>query len=274
MSDAADPMIDRSTDTVGGTDTVSEERRLSDSRSSESGPRRARDLATVRKLGRYELKRLLGRGGFGEVWLGLDIRLGRDVAIKLPLFSRADEKRTRRFLSEAKASAALRHPNIIAVYDAGEIDGSLYLATEFADGRVLSEVNDGKALPERQAAQIVAALADALEYAHAANIIHRDLKPHNVILDPQGEPQLLDFGLAKRLDDASQTIDGSVLGTPAYMSPEQARGSIQQVGKLSDQYSLGVILFRLIAGRTPFEGPPAVILQQVNINLLRLDILF
>jgi hypothetical protein len=218
----------------------------------------------ARTVGRYELRRILGRGAFGEVWFAFDTHLRRDVAIKLPLFPSSDQKRVRRFLSEAKAAAGLRHPNIVAVYDFGNLDGQLYLATEYAEGEPLSTYREGKALPQDLAAEIVLKLAEALAFAHEANVIHRDLKPHNVVIDSQGEPQLLDFGLAKRLDDnASHTIDGSVLGTPAYMSPEQARGDIKQIGPHSDQYSLGVILYRLLSGRTPFEGPPTVVLQQV-----------
>jgi len=217
-----------------------------------------------RQLGRFTLTRKLGFGAFGEVWMADDKRLDRIVAIKLPRFAANDVKRSRRFIAEAKAAAALRHPNIVPIFDAGQIGDQLFIATEYISGIPLSEVNEGGPSPIRWAVTMIAKLADALHYAHSQNIVHRDIKPDNVIVDRQGEPQLLDFGLAKKLDDsAAHTIDGTVLGTPAYMSPEQARGDIANVGPASDQFSLGVAMYRLLAGRTPFTGPPVAILQQI-----------
>ena len=178
------------------------------------------DKTPHRQVGRFTLTRKLGFGAFGEVWMADDKRLDRVVAIKLPRFAANDVKRGRRFVAEAKAAAALRHPNIVPIFDAGQIGDQLFIATEYVSGIPLSEVNQGGPAPIRWAATMIAKLADAVHYAHSQNIVHRDIKPDNVIVDRQGEPQLLDFGLAKKLDDsAAQTIDGTVLGTPAYMSP-------------------------------------------------------
>ncbi|WP_218933124.1 serine/threonine protein kinase [Roseimaritima multifibrata] len=216
-------------------------------------------------IGRYLLKEKLGEGGFGEVWRASDQSLHREVAIKIPRFQQNDIKRQRRFAAEAKASAGLRHPNIVPIFDADEVNGQAYIATEFVRGIPLSKVNENRPAPMTWTIEVIAKLADALHYSHEQAIVHRDIKPDNVLIDRGGEPQLLDFGLAKNIeDDGSQTIDGTVLGTPAYMAPEQARGEIQQIGPQSDQYSLGVVMFRLLTGRTPFTGSPMVVLQQIN----------
>ncbi len=217
-----------------------------------------------REIGRFVLSRKLGEGGFGEVWLATDTTLDRKVAIKLPRFRDDDLKRQRRFVAEAKASASLRHPNIVPIFDAGEVDGCHYIATDYVRGTPLAKINANRPAPVIWSVGIVRKLAEAVHYAHQESIVHRDIKPDNVLVDRHGEPQLLDFGLAKNLDDdGSHTIDGTVLGTPAYMAPEQARGEVDRIGPPSDQYSLGVVLFRLLVGETPFRGSPMSVLQQV-----------
>ncbi len=210
-----------------------------------------------RELGRFQLQAELGRGAFGVVYRAIDPQLVRTVALKLPNFSEFEsERQAARFLREARAAANLHHPNIVAVYDAGCIDSQHYIASAFIDGSTLRHVirNRGKPSPT-SAAKLVAKLADALGYAHSAGVIHRDIKPENILIDSQGTPFIADFGLA-RLDatDNLQTREGTLLGTPAYMSPEQAQGKSQSIDGRADIWSLGVILYELLAGERPFQG--------------------
>ncbi|MCA9062889.1 MAG: protein kinase, partial [Planctomycetaceae bacterium] len=226
--------------------------------------REAASEPTLEKLGRFEVKQLLGEGGFGRVYRAYDPQLDRYVALKVPTFSVTDRSRVKRFLTEAKAAAQLRHPNIVPTFDSGQAADKLYIASQFISGQsLIDRIKDGK-VKVRDAARWVAKIADAVQYAHEQGIVHRDIKPHNVMLDEKGEPQLMDFGLAKRLsEDSAMTVDGSLMGTPAYMSPEQARGDHANVGPLSDQYSVGVILYELLTGRKPFSGSPHTVITQV-----------
>lgn len=215
------------------------------------------------KLGRFELHEVLGRGGFGVVYRASDRLLDRHVALKIPLFATTERGKAQRFLNEAKAAARLRHPNIVAVYEGGEVDGRLYLAAEYVKGETLAQRMKNSRPSLAQAVAWVKDLAGALAYAHAQGIVHRDIKPHNVMIGANGRPQIMDFGLARRLDDDSKmTREGALLGTPAYMAPEQARGEIEKVGPHSDQYSLGAVLYELITGQKPFDGPPAVVIAK------------
>lgn len=216
-------------------------------------------------VGRFELREELGRGGFGQVYRAYDPILERDVALKLPRFTTGDEAQRRRFVLEAKAAARLKHPHIVGVFESGEVDGQPYIVSEFVPGETLGQRLKRERPSLTQAVIWVRALADALGYAHCEGIVHRDIKPENIMLGVQDRPQIMDFGLAKRMhDDSSLTAEGSVLGTPAYMSPEQARGELDQVGPASDQYSVGATLYRLLTGQCPFDGPPHAVIGAVT----------
>jgi predicted Ser/Thr protein kinase len=222
-------------------------------------------------LGRYQLLKLLGRGGMGLVYLARDMQLDRLVALKVPQFTAQDGPRVlTRFLREARAAATLHHANICPVHDVGEINGVPYLTMAYIEGRSLAEVLRGnkKPFPPRQAAALVRKLALALHEAHRHHVIHRDLKPANVMIGPGGEPIVMDFGLARRGDssDVRLTQQGAVLGTPAYVSPEQAKGAVEQVGPACDIYSLGVILYELLTHRLPFTGDTFSVLAQVLVE--------
>jgi serine/threonine protein kinase len=244
---------------VGGGSTYAESQIAPSVSKGSSKPSQQQILA-----GRYDLVNCLGKGGFGEVWEAVDRRMNRTVAIKLPRFLPNEHKKIERFLREGRAAAGLRHPNIVSVFDAAESNGQHYLAIEFVDGRPLSEFGNDKKLSHKAAAKMIAELARALHYAHSQRIIHRDIKPQNIVVNSAGQPQILDFGLAKSLaEETALTLDGTVMGTPAYMSPEQARGDTKNVGTASDQYSLGASLYWLLTGQPLFAGPPAAVLAQV-----------
>jgi len=208
------------------------------------------------KVGRYAIKRLLGRGGFGEVYLGFDEQLQRDVAIKLTFGSRVSPKATRMFMAEARMLAELDHPNIVPVFDIGTTDGGdIYIVSKLIDGTDLANRIE-KDRPSRELAlEIIGAIAEALHYAHSKGLIHRDIKPANILLDKTDRPYLADFGIALRETD--QVGSGEITGTPAYMSPEQARGEGHLMSNQSDIYSLGLVLYELLAGRRPYRGKTA-----------------
>ncbi|HZY83755.1 MAG TPA: protein kinase [Gemmataceae bacterium] len=204
----------------------------------------------------FEVLGELGQGGMGLVYRARQVNLNREVALKRVLsgaHARAEE--TARFRREAEAVARLQHPNIVHVYDIVEADGCLYCSLEFVEGGSLDKKLAGRPLPPGEAAELVEVLARAMQHAHQRGIVHRDLKPANVLLTADGTPKITDFGLAKRLDQATQqTPDGAMLGTPSYMAPEQARGDVKAVGPATDVYALGVILYELLTGRRPFQA--------------------
>jgi serine/threonine-protein kinase len=204
----------------------------------------------------YEVLEVLGRGGMGVVYKARDVALDRLVALKMILAgAHAAPQHLARFRTEAQAVARLHHPNIVQIYEVGQQDGLPYVALEFVDGGSLAQKLAHDPQPIRWTAQTVEALARAVHSAHERGVVHRDLKPGNVLLAADGTPKITDFGLAKRLEAASdQTQSGEIMGTPQYMSPEQAAGDNKAVGPLSDVYSLGVILYKALTGRPPFVG--------------------
>jgi WD40 repeat protein/tRNA A-37 threonylcarbamoyl transferase component Bud32 len=214
------------------------------------------------QIGRFQIRGRLGGGAFGTVYKAYDPQLEREVALKVPRPGTLDSpKRVERFLGDARAAAQLRHPHIVPVYDAGQDGASYYIASAYIQGRTLADAADEGFLAFSRVAEIVHALAEALAYAHETGIVHRDVKPANIMLDTKGQPHLIDFGLAHRQDTVEKrTHEGAVLGTPAYMAPEQAAGQKGNPMPASDQYSLGVVLYDLLCGQTPFSGPPQIVL--------------
>jgi serine/threonine-protein kinase len=205
--------------------------------------------------GRYALGRLLGTGGAGRVYAARDERLHRDVAIKLVPTASAEPVARQRFVREARSAAAFTHPNAVALYDAGEAEGSLYLVMELVDGESLAErLADQGPLGPADSERIMAGVLSALAAAHVAGIVHRDVKPGNVLLGRDGAVKLADFGIAKRLDDAAGdvTVIGDIVGTPKYLAPELVGGA--PATPSSDVYAAGVVLFEMLAGRPPFDA--------------------
>lgn len=215
----------------------------------------------------YRVIHRVARGGMGEVLEAEHLLLGRTVAIKMPLAHLIGSQDDReRFLREARSAAQLKHPHICAIHEVGEVRGCPYIVLDFVRGQTLKEWYRTTAPTARAAAALVAVLARAVEYAHKKGFIHRDLKPSNVLVDESGTPVLTDFGLAKQMgDETSQlTHSGQVLGTPAYMAPEQAAGQAHLVGPLSDVYALGAVFYELLCGRPPFAGNAADVLRKVQ----------
>jgi serine/threonine-protein kinase len=203
---------------------------------------------------RYRLVELLGRGGMSEVWRAEDLELGRNVAIKLL----APDADTARFEREARAVASLTHPNITQLFDYGESDGRPYMVLEYVpEGTLENRLRERKPLPDDEAGAIAAGIAAGLAHAHARGVVHRDLKPANVLFDEEGRPKVADFGIARMaVGEGTLTEAGTVLGTAAYISPEQALG--EPASAASDVYSWGVILYRMLTGRLPFESNDAL----------------
>lgn len=214
----------------------------------------------------YRILKKLGEGGMGEVYLAEDTRLGRQIALKvLPASYQYDPERRTRFLTEARAASALRSPNIAAIYDIGEHDGTMFIAMEYVDGEVLSEHISRRTMPTAEIIEITMQIADTLDEAHALGIVHRDIKSSNLMVTERGLVKMLDFGLAKVIRPESggnegdptvplgaQTAVGIVMGTVSYMSPEQALG--HKIDQRSDLFSLGIVVYEMLTGRLPFDG--------------------
>ncbi|MGW3767597.1 serine/threonine-protein kinase [Actinomadura verrucosospora] len=212
--------------------------------------------AGLRLADRYRLDSLLGRGGMGEVWRGLDERLGRPVAVKLLTApAGADARLVSRFRREAEIMARLRHPGIVVVHDAGEDEQLLFLVMELLDGEDLSALlkRHPQGLPVDQARRLTAEIADALHAAHQQGVVHRDVKPANVMVRPGDRVTVMDFGIARYADQVTELTGSAILGTPAYMAPEQFEKAHEPTPQ-TDLYALGGLLFALLTGRTPFDG--------------------
>lgn len=227
---------------------------LVESTASGTGPSGSRLLP--RPFGDYTLLSEVARGGMGVVYKSRQGKLNRTVALKMILSGQlASKDDVTRFHTEAEAAALLDHPGIVPIFEVGECDGQHFFSMGFVEGDSLADRVRNGPLPQREAAELVEAISQAIAYAHSKGVIHRDLKPANVLMDQQGQPKVTDFGLAKKTEADSQlTGTGQILGTPGYMPPEQASGRTKQVGVAADVYSLGAILYCLLTGRPPFQA--------------------
>lgn len=251
--------------TVMVADAAGSHSRTEPSPSNSDGPMRRFELPCY--FGDFELLEQIGQGGMGIVYRAHQVSLNREVAVKMILSGRlASDTDLERFEAEAKAAGRLDHPGIVPVYEAGEHEGQPFFCMKYVHCKTLLQLLADGPLDPRDAARILSAVARAVHYAHREGILHRDLKPSNILIDDDGNPHITDFGLAKQVSDAaSLTRTGAVIGTPTYMAPEQASGSRGQVSPTSDVYSLGTILYHMLAGHPPFRADsPVDLLLQVR----------
>ncbi|MCA9222810.1 MAG: protein kinase [Planctomycetales bacterium] len=262
LSQSATPVL--RTDPTRETDAIT----LPGARTGEFPPVEHRRHESLPPLPGYQVLDRIAAGGMGAVYLARDIKLNRAVALKFPRRELASDAEGReRFLREARAAAKLRHANICPIHEVGEVAGLPYIAMGFVAGSNLRELVAAKPISARESAELLAKLARAVEVAHQNGIVHRDIKPANVLIEEQtGEPILTDFGLAKELteSDVRMTQTGQVMGTPAYMAPEQAAGKASEIGPPADVYALGAVLYELLCGRPVFEGSVIEILNQLQ----------
>ena len=225
-----------------------------------------KEIVVPEDFGRYRIVRELGRGNMGAVFLAHDKQLDRPVAIKIPFFSDDDKEVTGRFYREARSMATVQHPNLCPIYDVGQFERWHFLTMAYIDGEPLSKaISQSSGLPWRYALELLRTVSLALHKAHEAGLVHRDLKPSNIMLARDGQPTVMDFGLARRIsaNEAELTHSGAVFGSPAYMAPEQVEARHDEVGPSTDVYALGVILYEMVTGTTPFRGSVASVFGQI-----------
>jgi hypothetical protein len=214
-----------------------------------------RQTPALKRIGRFELVARLGVGGFGTVWKARDTELDRTVAVKIPRKGQLSRDEIEQFFREARSAAQLRHPNIVPVHEVGRDDDTIFIVSDLIRGVSMGDWLSGVTPNSHEIAHMMAVISEALHHAHQKGVVHRDLKPSNILLDDAGQPHIMDFGLAKReAGEITMTVEGHILGTPAYMSPEQAAGEGHWTDRRTDIYSLGVILFRMLTGELPFRG--------------------
>ncbi|QEG43192.1 Serine/threonine-protein kinase PrkC [Roseimaritima ulvae] len=224
---------------------------------------RSLDGSVGRSIGHFEMTERLGMGAFGAVYKSRDHMLDRWVAIKLPRRGQLSSSESEKFLREARTAAQLSHPNIVSVFEVGRDGEQVYIVSDYIEGVTLADWLTAKPFQQRDAAKLCVKLCRALDYAHRCGVVHRDLKPANIMMNAEGEPHIMDFGLAKRdSGELTMTLEGQVLGSPAYMPPEQASGNSHTVDNRGDIYALGVILFQLLTLELPFRGNSAMLLHQ------------
>ena len=240
-------------------------------RPTDSVPMQAGSFAKLPlRFGRYQVEKLLGKGAMGAVYLARDTQLDRLVALKIPILSaKSSEKLLKRLKTEAMAAAQIDHPSVCPVHDSGDIDGIPYICMQYVEGETLKDHLKNQAKTPQEAVTMISQLAEGLAEAHSRKIYHRDLKPENIKLNRRGVPVIMDFGLAKLAttfrSDASATQAGTTLGTPAYMSPEQASGKVEEIDHRSDIYALGVMLYEMLTGTWPFTGAALQVMGQKSV---------